>query len=134
MIGLLRLLRDHPRAVEAHLSRYHHIDIRDRDIRDEHGRRKLTLAMIAARVLDDRPEGNPIDTALNGGIRPPTRLELMLSDLFHIQAKVPSPRLEPAERSGPEPGRNPEREALKRQRSQEAREREARKAAADTPS
>ncbi|NKS62369.1 hypothetical protein GS966_20000 [Rhodococcus hoagii] len=109
--------------MEAHLSQYHHIDIRDRDIRDEHGRRKLTLAMIAARILEPRPEGSPIDTALNGGVRPPSRVELMLSDLFQAQKGVPNPRLLPAEEASPEPGRNPEREALKRKRSQEARER-----------
>ena len=126
MTRLLLLLRDHPKAVEAFLSQYHNIDIRDRDVRDEHGRRKLTPAMIAARVLYWRPEGNPIDTALNGGVRPPSRTELILSDLFSLRAGEPSPRLQFAERAAVAK-EDPGRKELLAQRSREAREKAERK-------
>lgn len=50
MRGLLRLLREHADAVEADLSRFYHIDYRDRWRFDDEGRRLLTLRMIAVRV------------------------------------------------------------------------------------
>ena len=56
MRGLLRLLRDHGDAVEADLSRYHHIDYRDRGRFGPDGRRLLTLRMILVRVRHLPPE------------------------------------------------------------------------------
>lgn len=51
MTRLLRLLRDHPDAVEADLARYYNLDIRDyltRRVRK--GRRVLTFRMLSVRV------------------------------------------------------------------------------------
>jgi len=50
MRGLLRLIREHPDAVESDLSQYHGLDYRDRWQFGPDGRRLLTLRMIAVRV------------------------------------------------------------------------------------
>ncbi len=44
------MLRDHADAVESDLSQYHRLDIRDRWVFDEHGRRCLPLRRIGALV------------------------------------------------------------------------------------
>jgi hypothetical protein len=74
------------------------IDIRDRWVRDEHGRRKLTLAMIAVRLryLAIMHPVNPISIAENGGrlpYLPPTRMELIVADVFQAIAHERSPRI-----------------------------------------
>ena len=56
MSGLLRLLRDHARAVESDLSRYHQIRYSDRWRFDSNGGRRLTLRELAARVAHLPPE------------------------------------------------------------------------------
>lgn len=51
MIRLLRLIRVHPDAVEADLSRYHNgMDLRDLWRRDPAGRARLTLRQIYVRI------------------------------------------------------------------------------------
>ena len=115
--------------MEAHLSQYHQIDIRDRGIIDEYGRRKLTLAMIAARTqyLD---EDSPIRIAENGGIRPFTRLERIIGgDLFLALRGAQNPRFEIRERLEPQPPVNSSRDDLRAKRSQEAAQRRAEKEA-----
>lgn len=83
MTGLLRLLREHPDVVEADLSRYHHIDYRDRWRRDEAGCRRLTFRMIAVRVRHLPPD-SATARALNG---PGWSLtDYLLGDVFHAVA------------------------------------------------
>ncbi|AXH47240.1 tail assembly chaperone [Gordonia phage DelRio] len=58
--GFLALIRESPDLIEADLSRFHHIDYRDRWRRDSDGVRRLTLRMIYVRVLR-----LPADSALS---------------------------------------------------------------------
>lgn len=58
--GFLALLADKPDLIEADLSRFHHIDYRDRWRRDVDGVRRLTLRMIYVRVIH-----LPADSALS---------------------------------------------------------------------
>lgn len=121
MRGLLRLLRTNPDVVEADLSRYHHIDYRDRWRFDDQGRRRLTLRMIAARVRHLPPESA---TAVSLGGAAWSTTDYLLSDLFHATAGAPHP-------SRPKPGRrvdSPER--LKKKQAALRRRRERQRAIA----
>lgn len=81
------------------MSRYHHLDYRDRWRFDEHGRRRLTLRMIAVRV-QSLPPGSALRTALNGGRPEWGDSEYLLSDLW--QATSGSKKPHPA-RPAPQP-------------------------------
>lgn len=79
--------------MEADLSRYHHLDYRDRWRRDEQGRRRLTLRMIAVRVRY-LPLDSAVAMALGGdGF---TTTDYLLMDVFHAQAGNPHPAREEA--------------------------------------
>jgi len=87
--GLLRLLREHPDAVESDLSRYHNIDYRDRRRFDPDGRRKLTLQMIAVRVRYLPPDSA---TARAEGSSGRTDVEVLLMDLYGAMTGEQHPR------------------------------------------
>lgn len=91
MISLLRLLRDHADAVEADLSRFYHLDYRDRWRFDPEGRRRLTLRMIAVRVRH-----LPLDsaTAMVLGGDGFTATDYLLMDVFHALAGKAHPARE----------------------------------------
>ncbi|WP_052069861.1 hypothetical protein [Rhodococcoides fascians] len=127
IVRLFRRLKQHPKAVEADLSRFDHLDIRDRDRFDEYGRRKVTLEMIAARMRY-RPEGSAISIAENDGIRPFTRLERFIGgDLFTAITGEANPRFDIARARSPVVEPDSDREALKKKRSREAAERRAKR-------
>lgn len=88
MIGLLRLIRDHPDALEADLSHRHGMDLRDYWRRDSYGRRLLTLRQIAARV-----RWLPADSAVARVLGGPgwTNADYLLADVFHAHAGKPHP-------------------------------------------
>jgi len=116
------LLRNHERAVEHDLSRFHHIDYRDRRRFDETGRRRLTLRMISVR-LDFRwlPDESAILMALNGGERPWSRLELVTADNFTAVTGETNPRLTAREDAQKAADRESRRAAsLERKRQREA--------------
>lgn len=82
IIRLLRLLRDHPDAVEADLSRYHHLDLRDYwTRRTRKGRRVLSFRMLSVRVRH-----LPLDSATGqinlGDLWINNRTELLLVEIW----------------------------------------------------
>lgn len=125
MIGLLCLLRDHADAVEADLSRYHHLDIRDRDAFDADGRRKLTLRMIFVRLKYLPPE-SAVMTAQRGGLPHWSTADQILAHVWQAAAhsKEPHPMLADALKNQPR-RTDPQREL----RIREARKRAARRRA-----
>lgn len=102
MISLLCLLRDHADAVEADLSRYHHLDLRDRYAFDESGRRKLTVRMIAVRVKHLPPE-SAVMTALRDGRAHWSLTDQLVAHVWQAVArsKEPHPLLADAMRNQP---------------------------------
>jgi hypothetical protein len=88
MTGLLRLIRDHPDALEADLSALHHTDLRDYWRRGSNGRPLLTLRQIAVRV-----RRLPADSAVARLLGSPgwARADYLLADLVHVQTGKPHP-------------------------------------------
>jgi hypothetical protein len=102
--------------VESDLSRYHHIDYRDRWRRDSGGRRRLTLRMISVRIRHLPPD-SATAIALGG---PGWRLEHYLAaHLFHATAGKPHPML-----PKPEKAASAERDKKIRKAKARARERQ----------
>ena len=116
MRGLLRLIREHPDAVESDLSQYHHIDYRDRWRFDPDGRRRLTLRMIAVRVRYLPPDSASATTSGGSGW---TVADYLLADLFHATAGHAHPALPTSS-----PIANPAREKALRAGRARARERQ----------
>jgi len=81
--------------VESDLSQYHHLDIRDRDRFDEHGRRCLPLRRISALVKFLPPDSA---TAIVTGGSGWTLTDVLLSDVFHATAGAPHPARPKAEK------------------------------------
>lgn len=124
MTGLLRLIRDHPAPLEADLSRYHRMDLRDYWRVGPDGRRLLTLRQIAVRVRY-LPLDSAVAVALGGSGW--TNVDYLLSDVFHAQAGKAHPaRPKPtAEQKAETPDRRRARTAAlarKRQREQDIAE------------
>jgi len=93
-----RTLRDHPGAVESDLSQYHNIDIRDRWVFDEYGRRKLTLHMIFVRLWH-LPHDSATKIAL--GSNGWSIGDYLLADNFHAATGNPHPaRPKPEQSNG----------------------------------
>lgn len=116
----------HPKAVEATLSREDRLDIRDLGVPDEYGRPRLTYSMIIARARY-WPEDSPLATALNGGVRPFTRLERFIGeDLFFAITRVENPRFAVAERKSPQQPVTSDRDELLKQRAAQAKKRRER--------
>jgi hypothetical protein len=89
MTSLLRLIRDHPDALEADLSRYHNgMDLRDYWRTGPDGRRLLTLRQIAARVRYLPPDCATAQALGGSGW---TTADYLLADVFHAQAGRPHP-------------------------------------------
>lgn len=121
MISLLRLIRDHPGALEADLSRYHHMDVRDYWRRGPDGRRLLTLRQIATRVR----WGLPVDSAVARVLGGPTwtRTDYLLADVVHALTGKQHPArpeaAKPGQRRDDPRRRRARADALRRKRDRE---------------
>lgn len=116
MRGLLRLIREHPDAVESDLSQYHQIDYRDRWRFDPNGRRLLTLRMIAVRVRRLPPDSACAIESGGSGWRIG---DYLLAHLFQATTGKPHPALPEAS-----PIASPAREKALRAGRARARERQ----------
>lgn len=118
MIGLLRLIRDNPDALEADLSRYHRLDLRDYWRTGPDGRRLLTLRQIAGRVRFLPPDSAVAVTLGGSGW---TTADYLLADLTHVQTGKPHPaRPTPSTEQRHDPARERARRgALARARQRE---------------
>lgn len=76
--------------MEADLSRYHHIDYRDRWRFDEHGARKLTLRMIWVRV-QHLPRESATQIHVNDGKIAWGWHEYLLADIWSVFSGKPHP-------------------------------------------
>lgn len=88
MTGLRRLLREHAGAVEADLSRYHHLDLRDHWRPGPDGRPLLTLRQIAVRL-----RYLPADCAVQAAAGAPGWAvgDYLLADVVHVLSGKPHP-------------------------------------------
>jgi len=77
ILRTLALLDAWPDAVESDLNRFWNLDLRDRWRFDEHGRRRLTLRQIHARITH-----LPADSALAVAMNRRSPVELLLMDLY----------------------------------------------------
>ena len=78
---MLSLIDQHEAQVESDLSRFWGLDYRDRWRFDTAGHRRLTLRMIYVRI-SNLPPTAAVAVALNGGKTIPTRVELLVMDVF----------------------------------------------------
>ena len=116
MRGLLRLIREHPDAVESDLSRYCNLDYRDRWRFGPDGRRLLTLRMIAVRVAHLPPDAACVIASGGSGW---TRSDFLLAHLYQAFTGEPHPALPTSS-----PIASPEREKALRAGRARARERQ----------
>ena len=119
------LLRDHEGAVEADLSRYYHIDYRDRWRFNKRGERKLTLRMIAVRVAH-LPHDSAISHAVLGAQAGWGVAEYLLADVW--QASSGSEKGHPARPDSTDSSTkedSPERKKKVKRAKQRARARRA---------
>ncbi|OCH81004.1 hypothetical protein A9310_19785 [Gordonia sp. UCD-TK1] len=91
--------------MEADMSRFHQLDLRDLWRRDEQGRPRLTYRMVYVRVKA-LPATSALAINANGGKRPWTVSEYLLADLWELQANRGIKR-------GARPKRHPARPAQK---------------------
>ncbi|WVX89088.1 tail assembly chaperone [Gordonia phage Hibiscus] len=82
LAALLVTLRHKSNLVEADLSRYHRLDLRDLWRRDEQGRRKLTTRMIYARLSHGLPSSSALAIDENGGNWPWSLTDHLIADLY----------------------------------------------------
>lgn len=73
--------------MESDLSRFHHIDYRDRWRFDENGCRKLTIRMIGVRITK-LPADSALNTHFRDGATPWTLTDHLLADLVERLAGV----------------------------------------------
>lgn len=97
--------------MEADLSRFHRLDLRDLHRRDEQGRRALTLRMIWVRI-HYLPSDSALAIAENDGKRPWSATESLLADIWELKANE---HRDP--KKSPQPIRHPKRPAANPQRS-----------------
>lgn len=122
MTGLLRLLREHPDAVEADLARYYQLDWRDRWRTDGAGRPLLGLRRLAV-LVRHLPSDSATVTAVTGE-EGWTRDQVLLTDLWSAWAGKEHPAIADARRRHRRPLTA---ERLERLRSARARARERRR-------
>ena len=113
---MLRLLREHPDAVEADLSRYHQIRYTDRWRRDPDGTRRLTLREISVRLRHLPPD---CATARAEGSPGWTNTDVLLMDVYAAMAGEQHPLYPNGAK-----GVNPQREKALRAAKVRARERQ----------
>ena len=124
--------------MEADLSRFHHLDLRDRWRFEEvilaSGRRvllrKLTTRMIYVRIKDGLPPTSSLAIHFNGGRWPWTLTDHLLADLYYVERQAIEgkkakdhpgrPKPTAASRTSPERDRKM-RDARRRARAEEAR-------------
>lgn len=96
------MLREHPDAVEADLSRFYGIDIRDRWLTDALGRPRLTLRMMVVR-LRHLPLDSAVSQCENEGEKPWERVEHQLDEIRRHLAALggdKNPKPDPGRRLG----------------------------------
>lgn len=125
----MRLLREHPGAIEADLQRFYQVDYRDRWRRDEHGFPRLTLRRLRVLIVHLPPESATKRAVSHGrSIWDDEKLAL----LTHIwQASAGSEKPHPWVEDALREERNEHRKAKMQDPKEKARIAEAKKRADD---